>query len=184
MLVDVAAGLVVMLLALMGFRRGLVGELLILLSWLAATAASYNAFPWVQSVLRPVVTPDYLADGLAVAVPFLVVLVALQTLAHRLADGARNSGLGAADRLTGLAFGAVRAVYVVGLTLILISRALPGQNQPEWLRESQALALAHHYGVDSLKALIGAAAVNEVTDKFDAAVAKARRASSRGHGQD
>lgn len=131
--------------ALLSLIRGLVKEILSLVSWVASFWLAFAYFhPFAALLARAI--PQ---EAARIAIAFILILLGsligfglLNMLISRLLRGA---GLGDTDRLLGMLFGALRGLAIV-LVLILLAGLTPLPAEP-WWRESlllpQLAALAH-----------------------------------------
>lgn len=127
--------------ALLAFFRGLVREVLGVGAWVGALVAGFLALPWSGPVAETQVSPDWLAEAVAVAVVFLVVLVLLKLLTAWIAHHVQRSALGGLDRALGVVFGLVRGAFLVLLAYIVVGPFLPPDRWPSAVREARALPL-------------------------------------------
>lgn len=115
---------------LLSFMRGLTQEILSLLAWVAALwCASQYA-----DLLSPSI-PGQLSPELALLVAFVAILIAvwLAGILVKMAVGQfiRMTGLGVADRIFGVFFGAARGAVVI-LVLVLAAGLTKFPQLPMW----------------------------------------------------
>ena len=128
--------------AMLAFVRGLVQEVLGVGAWVGAALLSLVLRPYAVPLLRGSVDPPWLADALAAAGIFLVVLVILKLFIGAVARQVQNSVLGSTDRALGLVFGAARGAFLVVLAYILGGMVLPATERwPNPVREARSLPL-------------------------------------------
>ncbi len=126
---DYAVLLVIGLSVLLSVMRGVVREILALLSWVAAFWIA-NTFCVQLVPLLPATIPNeslrYLA---AFVILFLVSLLAMSLITITLSELIKNLGLKPADRMLGALFGLVRGMLIV-LVIVLVAglTALPHQS--------------------------------------------------------
>jgi membrane protein required for colicin V production len=124
--------------AVLGLWRGLVSELLALVTWAVAfwVAKSYSKsaaeylVPWLGENLV-----QGLAGFLAVFIGVLVVMALLRTLLRHLLDA---SGLGVIDRILGGVFGIARGLLVAVLMVLLAG--LTSLPQAPWWQQAKFAA--------------------------------------------
>jgi membrane protein required for colicin V production len=119
---------------LLSVFRGLVAEVLAVLSWLAA----FLLAQWFAPQVGELLTTESLAQPLRYAAGFVAVFIAVLVLGALLAWFARKLveavGLRPLDRALGAVFGAVRAgVLVLALAIVV---HLTGFKDAAWWRES------------------------------------------------
>jgi membrane protein required for colicin V production len=127
--------------AAMAFMRGFVEEVLGVGAWIGAALAGLALQPLVRPLLGGI-DPPWVADALAVAGVFLVVLVLLKIVIGFVARLVQDSILGSTDRALGLLFGLVRGAFLLVVTYILAGMVLPGvEKWPAVVRDARSLPL-------------------------------------------
>ena len=138
--VDGVLLLVMVVSAILAFLRGFVREALGIGAWIGAAIAAFSGRELLRPMLLQMVERDWVADGLAVGIIFLVVLVALKLLIHALAERIQRSALGGVDRSLGALFGLARGAFIAMLAYVLAGLVLPDTaTWPEPVREARAL---------------------------------------------
>lgn len=129
-----------------GFLRGFVGELLSLLSWVAAIVALKLLHDPVTAALEGPIGTYAGAAVLAFALLFGLVFIAGKFIARRMGKATRKSVVGPVDRVLGGGFGAVKGL--IGATLLymaanLVYDTIYGRNaqRPEWMANSRTYPL-------------------------------------------
>jgi membrane protein required for colicin V production len=142
-LVDLAVLAVIAISAILGLSRGLVREMLGLGSWLLALYAAYVYGPQFQPLaLRAFGNPD-VAEPVAYAGTFLVLLIVFSLLANLVGRMVRVSMLGGLDRTLGLVFGLVRGGAVMVAAYILGALMLPPENWPPQVQQARTVPLLY-----------------------------------------
>jgi membrane protein required for colicin V production len=143
--VDGAVLAVLAVSAILAFSRGLVLEVLGVGAWVGAVLAALTLRGAVTPLLEgAAVEPPWLAEALAAAGIFLVVLVVLKLLIGGIARRVQDSVLGGVDRALGLVFGLARGAFLVVLAYILAGMVLPTTDRwPEAVRDSRSVPLAY-----------------------------------------
>jgi membrane protein required for colicin V production len=128
---------------LLAFGRGLVREVMGIGAWVGAVAAAIYALPHARGfVSRYVHAPEWV-DPIALAIVFVVALVALMIVAHVIGEGVRRSALGGVDRTLGLVFGLVRGAVIVCVAYIIGNMVFPIQRWPHPVLEARTLGPAY-----------------------------------------
>lgn len=140
--VDAVVLAVLALSAVLAYLRGFVQEALGLAAWIGALVAAFAAMPHIVPYLRGTIEPDYVANAVAIAGVFLLVLVVLKILIGAIARRVQDSALGSVDRALGMAFGLARGAALVVIAYILASMVIPLEQWPPPVRESRSLPLA------------------------------------------
>ena len=123
---DLAIVGVILLSTLFAFVRGVIREVIALVSWVVGFAAAFAFAPALGAIIPEI--PGYPAVRylIAFAVILIAALVAGALIAGPLARIIRAAGLGFVDRFLGSIFGVVRGVLlVVGFVLVAGLTSLP-----------------------------------------------------------
>ena len=152
--VDLAVAAVLLVSALMAFARGFVREVLSVAAWVGAALITIYAFPYVQPFAESKISSKLTADVAGIAGSFLLSLIILSTISHRLSKNVRDSALSAIDRSLGFAFGVARGAILVSLAyMFAIWLWTDPSDQPVWLQGAKSRpALAR--GAQALMALV------------------------------
>jgi len=145
-LTDIAIALVILSSGLFALFRGFVHEILAVVSWVGAAAATLIGFPFAQPEVRKIIAIPLVADLATGVAIFLVVLVLLSILTRILANRVRGSGLGPLDRSLGLVFGFVRGALLVCIAWLVLVWVLPREDHPSWLQQARTLPLVEQGG--------------------------------------
>lgn len=152
--VDLAVAAVLLVSALMAFARGFVREVLSVAAWIGAALITIYAFPYVQPLAESKISNKLTADVAGIAGTFLLSLILLSMVSHRLSRNVRDSALSAIDRSLGFAFGVARGAILVSLAyMFAIWLWTNPADQPVWLQGAKSRpALAR--GAQALMALV------------------------------
>lgn len=153
--VDLAVVGVVVLSTILAVVRGFVRETLSIFSWAAAALATLYFGAAATALLRPHISTPLAAPLIAYIGIFLVVLIALSFVSHRLSEAVRRSRIGALDRSLGVPFGILRGLALVGFAYLAFSLLIPVRSQPPWLAHARFLPLIQGSS-DALLALVPA----------------------------
>jgi len=144
---------------LLGLWRGFASELLALLAWIvaffAARAAAPGLTPWFAHYLHEAAM-QYVA---AFAAVFVAVLAVFAIARYAVSGLLRAAGMGWADRLLGLIFGAIRALMIAWL-LVALGGMTSLPHQPWWRDSLSALPL--ETAVIAAKPLLPAAVAQRI----------------------
>ncbi|HET6519224.1 MAG TPA: CvpA family protein [Geminicoccaceae bacterium] len=150
---DLAVLGVVALSTVLALVRGAAREVLAVVAWVGAFAVAYYGFAEVRAVLARTVEGDLVADGLTLAVVFLIPLVVFKIVTVALARRVQGGVLGSFDRLAGAAFGVARGVLIVCLAYLGLSLVIDPDDHPRWVRDSHTLPYVRD-GVTLLRGLV------------------------------
>ena len=118
-LFDIFALSVIALSAVSATVRGIISELLSLITWLLALAvAKIAAAPLGASVLS-VIQPPVLATAAGFVAAFAAVMLVMSLLRPLLTGGAKTVGLGGINRLLGTFYGTLRGGVMVTLAVLV-----------------------------------------------------------------
>ena len=135
-----------------GLLRGLLREIMALVTWIAALWLAWKYAPLIESHLGGALNSPSVRPWAARAVIFLAVLL-LGTLAGLLVSHfARLSLFSATDRFLGGVFGLVRGAVMIGL-LVMLCHAVRLEGEP-WWRGSLLVPYAEH-AANVLRGLVG-----------------------------
>jgi len=150
--------IVIMLIsAILAMIRGFSREVLSIVSWVAAAVAAatfYKALsPTIASTVPSVAgTNPLIADAIAAASIFLIVLIIVSYLTMRIADFIIDSRIGVLDRTLGFIFGAARGALLVIITLMGFLW-LANENEPEWVANAKSKPMLLAVGTNIQNAL-------------------------------
>ncbi len=130
-LIDVLFVLVLVLSLLAGAWRGLMRELLSLLSWLAAAYVAWRFHGLLMGPLGGVIHSPGARQAAALVLMFIAAVVVLALVSHLLVSVLKRSPLRGTDRALGAVFGAVRGVVLIAATVLLVE-ATPLQKSLWW----------------------------------------------------
>ncbi len=146
-LTDAAVVLVVLISGLLAFFRGLVHEVLAVVSWIGAALATIYGFPYARPYVSELITVPLIADMVAGVGIFLVTLIVLSVLTNFVARRIRRSALGPLDRSLGLVFGFLRGAALIAVAWLAYNLVVPRQDHPEWIIEAKVRPLAERGAV-------------------------------------
>lgn len=129
---------------LLAMYRGLTREMLSILSWVVAAAATlyfvlnYKAF--AAEMAQQMGTQVAIAQIAVGAVIFLIVLIVVHLITARISDTVLDSQVGMIDRILGLAFGLARGYVLVVIPYMFFLNFFPDPKlHPKWVRDSKSL---------------------------------------------
>lgn len=119
--------------------RGFIKEILSLLSWAAATFVAIAFHERLALVFSQWIDTPSIRTVLAFIALFVLTLLVgalISWLLHQFVNGA---GLGAVDRVLGMAFGAARGLLIALALLMLLPMALPEMKDDQWWHRSRLI---------------------------------------------
>ncbi len=116
---------------LVGIYRGLVKEILSLISWVAAAWVAFVYGPAAAEFVRPYVSQPPLDLAIAYVLVFVAALIVLSIISFLIGKLFSATGLSGIDRTLGMIFGLLRAALVVG-AVILVGRFMAFEEHSWW----------------------------------------------------
>jgi membrane protein required for colicin V production len=141
--VDLGVLAVIGVSALLGLSRGLVRELLGLISWVLAGCAAFRFAPAVIPLMRQVTGDSDIADPAAYVLTFVVLLIVFSLVANLIGRLVQLSLLGGLDRTLGLLFGIARGCFVLCIAYIPMALLLPQDKWPPILLQARCLPVVY-----------------------------------------
>ena len=137
--IDLVVLAILLLSALFGLMRGFVREALGLCAWIAAAVLATRLYGQLLPTARRLIGDDAVADPVAFAVVFAVLLIAFLLIAAALGTLVRGTLLSGIDRLAGFAFGLLRGFAVLVIAYLVAVPLLPVADWPRAVRDSRSL---------------------------------------------
>jgi len=133
-LFDIAAGLVLIVSALVGWIRGGTREIATVLAFVVAAITALFALRFSGPIARHAIHTVWLANIAAILIVFVAVYILLRVLASGLTRRIhQTAGLSGVDRALGAGFGLVRALVILGLANLTINAITPPDRMPKWI---------------------------------------------------
>ena len=146
-LTDAAVVLVILISGLLAFFRGLVHEVLAVISWIGAALATIYGFPYARPYATELIAVPLIADMVAGVGIFLVTLIVLSVMTGFVARRIRRSALGPLDRSLGLVFGFLRGAALIVVAWLAFNLLLPREDHPKWIAEAKVRPLVERGAV-------------------------------------
>ena len=135
-----------------GLYRGLLRELVSLLTWLAAVLLSWHMAHLLEPHLGGALSSEVVRPWAARAIIFVGVLAVGAAVGALVTHFVRLALFSSVDRLLGFLFGFLRGVVVLGLLAVLCHAVR--LHQESWYRNSTLVPYAEHAG-NVLRVLVG-----------------------------
>lgn len=132
--------------AMLAMVRGFSREVLAVASWIAAAAAAFFLYPYLEPYALEYTTSQSLAAIGSAAAIFLVTLILVSYLTMRLADFIIDSRIGVLDRTLGFVFGAARGVLIMVVAVQFLNWLIAVDRQPSWVAEAKSKPLLDSLG--------------------------------------
>ncbi|MEW7006655.1 MULTISPECIES: CvpA family protein [unclassified Lentilitoribacter] len=133
--------------AMLAMVRGFSREVLAVASWVAAAAAAFFLYPYLEPYALQYTSSKSLAAIGSAAAIFLVTLIIVSYITMRLADFIIDSRIGVLDRTLGFVFGAARGVLIMVVAVQFLNWLIAEEKQPTWIAEAKSKPLLDSLGV-------------------------------------
>ena len=138
-MVDIVILAVMAISLVFGLFRGLLRELLSLVSWVLAFWIAYRYSANVAEIIDRALQNPTLSQAVSAVLVFVIVLVALMVLTSLIAKVFKATGLAGIDRILGGLFGLGRGVVILLAVLILASHT--GAVEQDWYNASTMIPM-------------------------------------------
>jgi membrane protein required for colicin V production len=136
-LFDLAAGLVLIVSAVVGWFRGASREVATVAAIVIAAVVALFALRFTGPVARHAIATPWIANIIAILLVFVAVYILLRVLGAALTRQLhQTSGLGGLDRTIGAGFGVARALVILGLANLTINAIVPADRMPAWISDA------------------------------------------------
>ncbi|UXN04295.1 MULTISPECIES: CvpA family protein [unclassified Bartonella] len=136
-LLDIIVVVVVLLSAFLATIRGFSREILSLLSWVLAAAATFFLYEYALEFASPYFSNKTVAIAVTIVVLFLVFLFIISIFTMKIADVIVDSRIGALDRTLGFIFGLARGVLILAVAMIFLNSLVKPADQVDWIRDAK-----------------------------------------------
>jgi len=159
MIIDIVVAVVLLISALIAFIRGFVREVLTIAGVVLGLFGAYYVGPALAPLfkgwfgieegveiekLMGIIPYDYVATGLAYLIVFLLIVITVSILSHFLAEGLKNTGLGAVDRTFGVIFGLGRGVLLLGILYMVPYMLADKETRDDFFGDSKSQFYLEH----------------------------------------
>jgi membrane protein required for colicin V production len=141
-LFDIIAGLLLIVSAIVGLRRGATHEVTTVLAFVAAAVIAVFGLRFTGAVARHMVATPWMANVAALLVSFVAAYIILRLIAGMLTRGVQATVLSGPDRVLGGGIGVARGLIAIGACLLLIDAAVPPQRLPVWITGARLYPVA------------------------------------------
>ncbi|UXM94209.1 CvpA family protein [Bartonella sp. HY329] len=136
-LLDIIVVVVVLLSAFLATIRGFSREILSLLSWVLAAAATFFLYEYALQFASPYFSNKTVAIAVTIVVLFLFFLFVISIFTMKLADIIVDSRIGALDRTLGFIFGLARGVLILAVAVIFLNELVKPADQVDWIKNAK-----------------------------------------------
>jgi membrane protein required for colicin V production len=181
-MLDLIVALTLIVSAIVGFARGAVRELVSVLAFVLAVLIAVFALRFSLPVTYKVIHIVWAAEAAALLIIFIAAFIVLRVIGDGVIKSIRGVPVvGTIDRIIGLGFGLVRALFLLGVLNLLLTVATPAGRTPAWVTDAKLYPVTAA-GAAMLKAL--APKGYAVADKVGPALSKAVKGAAHDSLQD
>jgi len=149
-----------------GYSRGLIKEILSILSLLISVYISINVYPNVSLFIKEYIEMAVLADSISFALMFLFLYSLINIFSNFIVSSITNTPIRILDKNFGILFGFFRALLILSLLNILLYLTLWKKNIPEWLNNSKSMILIN-YTSDKLIQILPSRSLESIEQLFN-----------------
>jgi membrane protein required for colicin V production len=132
---DLVVLAVVVLSTLFALLRGLTRETLTVAAWIGALVVAYYGFGAARGLAHQTIETDWLADGGALILVFVVPLIVFKIIGAVFAERISHGWLGPLDLWLGAVFGVVRGVLIVCIVYLGLGVVFGPGERPTWIEQ-------------------------------------------------
>ena len=136
-----------------GYSRGLIKEILSILSLLISVYISVNVYPNFSLIIKEYIEMAVLADSISFALMFLFLYSLINIFSNFIVASITNTPIRVLDKNFGILFGFFRALLIFSLLNILLYWTLWKESKPEWLNNSKSMVLINYTSEKLIKIL-------------------------------
>ena len=138
--------LIVLISAGLSMARGLIREVLSILSWVVAGLATYFLFDDLLPHINDIIENEFIASGISITVIFLVTLFVVSYITHKFSDLILDAKIGTLDRSAGFIFGAARGFLLMVAAMLLFNLFVTDHQQPSWVTDAKSKPILDSVG--------------------------------------
>lgn len=125
---------------LLAMYRGVTRELLSILSWIVAGAATFYFIRFHRDIAADLASQvgqrvEIVQIALG-AILFVLVLIVVHLITSRMSEAVLDSRVGMIDRLLGLVFGVARGALLLIFLFLLAKQIVPPEAMPGWVQDA------------------------------------------------
>ena len=149
-----------------GYSRGLIKEILSILSLLISVYVSINVYPKISLFIKEYIEMAALADSISFALMFLFLYSLINIFSNFIVASITNTPIRILDKNFGILFGFFRALLIFSLLNILLYWTLWKKNIPAWLNNSKSMILIN-YTSDKLIQILPSRSLKSIEQLFN-----------------
>ena len=164
--VDILIIILTIISMIYGYSRGLIKEILSILSILVSVYISVNLYPNISLFIKEYIEMAVLADSISFAIMFLFLYSLINIFSNFIVSNITNTPIRILDKNFGILFGFFRALLIFSLLNILLHTTLWKKNSPEWLSNSKSMILIN-YTSDKLIQILPSKSLKSIEKLFN-----------------
>tara|TARA_E500000178_G_scaffold309509_1_gene323917 strand:- start:301 stop:984 length:684 start_codon:yes stop_codon:yes gene_type:complete len=164
--VDIIIIILTIISMIYGYARGLIKEILSILSILISVYMSINLYPNISLFIKEYIEMAVLADSISFALMFLFLYSLINIFSNFIISSITNTPIRILDKNFGILFGFFRALLILSLFNILLYLTLWKKNIPEWLNNSKSMILID-YTSDKLIKILPSRSLKSIEQLFN-----------------
>jgi membrane protein required for colicin V production len=137
-LLDIVLIVVMLISGLLAMVRGFMREVLSIVAWVLAAAATLYAYAKLLPVATGYFNSGIVAKAVIIGGVFLTTLVVVSIVTVRISDMVLDSRVGALDRTLGFLFGLGRGLIIVVVAFAFFEWLVPAKSQPSWVTDAKS----------------------------------------------
>ena len=149
-----------------GYSRGLIKEILSILSLLVSVYISINLYPNISLFIKEYIDMAVLADSISFALMFLFLYSLINIFSNFIVASITNTPIRVLDKNFGILFGFFRALLILSLLNILLYWTLWKESTPKWLNNSKSMVLIN-YTSDKLIKILPNRSLKSIEELFN-----------------
>tara|TARA_Y100001954_G_scaffold24816_1_gene22548 strand:- start:669 stop:1352 length:684 start_codon:yes stop_codon:yes gene_type:complete len=149
-----------------GYSRGLIKEILSIVSLLISVYISINVYPNISLFIKEYIDMAVLADSISFALMFLFLYSLINIFSNFIVSSITNTPIRILDKNFGILFGFFRALLILSLLNILLYWTLWKKNIPVWLNNSKSMILIN-YTSDKLIQILPSRSLKSIEQLFN-----------------
>ncbi len=149
-----------------GYSRGLIKEVLSILSILLSLYISINIYPNISLFIKEYIDMAILSDSISFALMFLFLYSLISIFSNFIVSSITKTPIRILDKNFGIFFGFFRALLIFSLLNILLYTTLWKKNVPEWLNNSKSMVLIN-YTSDKLIQILPSKSLKSIEKLFN-----------------
>ena len=142
--IDIVIIILTIISMIYGYSRGLIKEILSILSLLISVYISINVYPNISLFIKEYIEMAVLADSISFALMFLFLYSLINIFSNFIVSSITNTPIRILDKNFGILFGFFRALLIFSLLNILLYWTLWKKNKPVWLNNSKSMILINY----------------------------------------